>query len=855
MKKLLPILLLLFLPSFGALNIMTWDGSASSNFNDTANWTGTVVSGNTLTAGDSCLMNAGSTAATVSASVAIGALMVTAGYTGTISLQSYTLTVSGAVVNLGGATLSAGTSTLSLTGAEAQTVTSAGETWYDVTINRATAGTCLFADAISCHTLTASATNTQVISWTGMTMTASGNITLNGTGTHIFGNGITMTGASGTLHIGSTLTAPTASGCIITFNGTTACILDDDKGTAFLSLTLGAGAKVTNTGDGGSTTVFIGPTTVWTFGANSTFTNNGWIALYATASQSIFGAGVTFDGNSPISISTAGANITITYPAVSYNGTGAWSLACGAVDVAPIHSLSGTFNIGANSLTISNSRVGITLTSNTNGNTITCGALSVGTNNATAVHNINYGASTISCVSYTGAVLNIGSCTESFSTSQWTCSGAWTFGSNHTIVPGTSIVNFTGAGTTTSNGKAFPGDLTINSTGLVRTFADKYKVNGNLLLTAGKPIFGLFRDTVVGNYTNSLTAAADTANRQDTLFLGGSMTRSAGSHTKNENAVTKLYGTSLCNLTTSGSRMNYIHIVGTNNTKQIKLLDNDTTIRLRDSIGTINQNGFALADSILYIGDSNQVLDGSRTIWKYLVFDTHYEANTINKITTFLGSAACSLVVNSTNTIGNITENLTGTGSLQQVGSAHIDTLNITDGSYKIRGGDTAFVAGNTTFNNTGDSVARSGTGTAYIVINSNFSTAAGVLWDTAHIKITSTLTGATIALNGNATLPPIQLNARSSLTGSGIINRLSFSTDGLKCIFEKAKKFTFTNVDTSYWNGDSMVSSQAFAACTLSWGGQNLHYSNMYWRDCKTKSPDTLKCPWSQGCRSGGGN
>jgi len=105
MKKLFPILFLYGIAS-AALNVLTWDNGAANNvFSDTANWAGVVSSGDTLSAGDSCVFASGSDAATMTKNSTIGALVCT-GYTGTIGLQSYTLFVSGARVNVTGATIS-----------------------------------------------------------------------------------------------------------------------------------------------------------------------------------------------------------------------------------------------------------------------------------------------------------------------------------------------------------------------------------------------------------------------------------------------------------------------------------------------------------------------------------------------------------------------------------------------------------------------------------------------------------------------------------------------------------------------------------------------------------------------------
>jgi hypothetical protein len=52
---------------------------------------------------------------------------------------------------------------------------------------------------------------------------------------------------------------------------------------------------------------------------------------------------------------------------------------------------------------------------------------------------------------------------DNFQTSQWTCAGNWTYGSNHTIDIGTTFsITFTGISIVTSNGKNLP-TVTFNN--------------------------------------------------------------------------------------------------------------------------------------------------------------------------------------------------------------------------------------------------------------------------------------------------------------------------------------------------------------------------------------------------------
>ncbi|MGL4957479.1 MAG: hypothetical protein ACRC49_00555, partial [Plesiomonas sp.] len=131
--KIIGLILLIALQSWGALNLMTWDGSASSNFNDTANWTGTVAAGSALGVGDSCLMNSGSVAATASTNVSVGSIITTSGYSGALSFSGRTIQTVGncffdnaSTLNLGNGYTITGKGTFHVNPSSALTATACG---------------------------------------------------------------------------------------------------------------------------------------------------------------------------------------------------------------------------------------------------------------------------------------------------------------------------------------------------------------------------------------------------------------------------------------------------------------------------------------------------------------------------------------------------------------------------------------------------------------------------------------------------------------------------------------------------------------------------------------------------------
>jgi hypothetical protein len=106
------------------------------------------------------------------------------------------------------------------------------------------------------------------------------------------------------------------------------------------------------------------------------------------------------------------------------------------------------------------------------------------------------------------------------------------------------------------------------------------------------------------------------------------------------------------------------------------------------------------------------------------------------------------------NTVHDINVNKAGAGIGLTVSSTGTgNDLTCADGNVWIDGGDTLKIVDGTF--NAADSIARSGTGRAYIQVSGNFSTVNTALWDTA-IVIIATSGSHTFTLNGNPSLPRI---------------------------------------------------------------------------------------------------
>jgi len=107
-------------------------------------------------------------------------------------------------------------------------------------------------------------------------------------------------------------------------------------------------------------------------------------------------------------------------------------------------------------------------------NPVTCRLLKFGSNSATGTFNGKFGASVITADTVLGSTYNSGTILDSLQTSVWNVSGLWTNGSNHTIIPGTSVVRYTGTGsaTWTLAGKRFYDFRIVGSAAAKLTLAD-----------------------------------------------------------------------------------------------------------------------------------------------------------------------------------------------------------------------------------------------------------------------------------------------------------------------------------------------------------------------------------------------
>lgn len=588
----------------------------------------------------------------------------------TINLQTSQWTCTGAWTFGSNWTVDPGTSLLNLTGA-AQTVTSAGKTLYDVTINRATAGTCLFSGAVSLHTLIASATNTQVISWTGTTMTASGNITLDGSGTHIFGNGITLTGASSNFHIGSTLTAPTATSCALAFTGATAPVLDDDIGTTFKSLTVGTAALAVLTSSGAAMSTFSNTATPFTTFAGSTVTFTQAVKFIGGASITMFsiGAGTTFNGVGSVTVEPGANTLTLTIPAVTYTGSGTWVMYEGTGAYTPtIFALSGAFDIGSSSFLVYAAAAGKTVTFTTANNAVTCGTLRWGAN-AANTFTVTASASVYTIAIYDGATYDsaLGTTTINMSTAAFNCSGSWSFGANHVVTHAGDVVTITGTSTITSNLESFY-DLVINSGVNTATLADAL-VCTTLGLTSGA--FDQNGQTITcSTFTwNSNDAATDF---DAAITCSGNVTRGAASAGTITGTVT-ISGPSTI---TSNGLAWYDFVFGAG-VSAITLADGLACRNLTHNTGALAQGGFAITctGTVIFNSAGANVLTGTWNVAVDWTWGAAAAANIAAMVLNMTNAGAHTITTN-----GNPFNTLNLAGNTAFIGGSIINLLSVAAG-------------------------------------------------------------------------------------------------------------------------------------------------------------------------------
>jgi hypothetical protein len=579
---------------------------------------------------------------------------------------------------------------------------------------------------------------------------------------------IKIAAASGTISSGLTN---------LYINGTGSTLLDN-KGITINSLTINSGAQLTRTGTG---VIYLRSTgTPLVFANGGTFTNSGTFIMLQRSTNgdmySIAGS-PTINGTGQIYCYYASGAptgpLTLNLPAITIGGTVEFGIQSALAGNTYVFNNTGSMDI-TGGLSVYSTGVSSNVTLNVSTYNLKAAALTMGAySQGSAILAVNLGSGTHAVTSFVPAAAvtyTTGSTTINFQTCQLSVLNALTFAANYTIT-GTvgQTITYTGTGTTTSNGKSHPGNVVINSSGLTRTLADSMDVAGDFTIQAGALAQATKPFAVHGDYY--LLSTTDSSNVNGMKYLYKSWTRGAGSKAKNDSAITKLVSDNLCNLTTNTARLNYVHIKALSyGIQKVKQLDNAVIVRLRDTIGAWNQNGFTRSDSIAVWLDSGHIWNAARTCWKYSLYGPNFKATTLTDTLTYAGSAACSLVVSCVNTIGNVKVNLSGAGSLKQVGATHYGALNVADGVLSPT--DTIYA---TSLNWTSTDTSTLG---VVIVSGSAYIASTAKLGATKIIMLSQCSIG-----GGNANLPPVTYPAGCGATkrrnggwlGLGVNNGLMF--------------------------------------------------------------------------------
>lgn len=693
--------------------------------------------------------------------------------------------------------------------------------------------------------------------YNGRNDTVQKGFSLDGTGTVDLGNSLVMLG-NGTLHWGAVGTETTTNLNLILGDAATDTItMDDDHG--FTCKTITINGRVTNSG--AVYTTFSSATTPFTMGngAYISYTKQHKYILTASAAFVSLPASYTFTGTTAISFLVNTNSITATMPAFTgacpiifteFSAKTGWTI-----------QLTGAFNNGATSnLDIYIAEGNGTGTFDANGQNITCGAFRVGlfVATGTTAFTMKYGSGTHNFTSYSGTTYNAsgtGTFTEQFQGSTINCLNNWTGGSNHSVSVDSFTLNITGISTVTANGKPF-WNFNINSPNNIVQLADSIPVNNDFKVIQGN--FDMKAKSLrCKNFID--TSDTDVVDLSGKLYVSKNV-KFCGACVLNTNDTNyiRLDGTDSCKYTSDGYLNKYVLLKGTNTNKIMELQDSFNVRIFLDSIGQFRQNNKGIrCSTFVAAGSDSIVLNRAYEITKNLSFGLDVKEN-ITGTTIMQGGTSGTLTLNG-NTIAALNISKSGTAGVTVSTSGRAGDVTVADGNLWVNGGDSMQV-GTLTANNSNDSIARIGTGTAYIVVTGDFTTAADVKWDRANIRIIMAGAGGMVTLNGNDNIPTIQANASMYINvgGNSLVGGLVFGNDNIGVSVRAGDTLVLAAMANADWTGaagslDSLFSATPGSRFYISWPG-NPAISYAYLRDV-CFSPGTLTCPWTSGCRSGGGN
>jgi hypothetical protein len=264
-------------------------------------------------------------------------------------------------------------------------------------------------------------------------------------------------------------------------------------------------------------------------GAKITIGATNLLGIYLTGSADFYSMAGTYtiDGAGAIDFRQLSTGETATLPALTVAGAIANVYIRLAAPNTTIRA-TGTLVFPGNVFIFTNGAWANTLF-DFNGQNFTCtGTLVTGCNSATGVNTTNFGSGTFS-IGALGATYNSGTINDNFQTCQLNVAGNVTFGSNHTVNPGTSRITITNTSTITSNGKSIY-NFVINAAARTITLANALNIaaGGSVTVTAFTAFAG--NQYIIFAGSGAISIATAVSNRLRTAVAGSTITWNTGAN-------------------------------------------------------------------------------------------------------------------------------------------------------------------------------------------------------------------------------------------------------------------------------------------------------------------------------------
>jgi hypothetical protein len=345
------------------------------------------------------------------------------------------------------------------------------------------------------------------------------------TGTKTYPDSIKHTTNDGVMRVSSLSGTLTATSTHLSFakNDT----LSDYKISTYQTLTIADDVTVTVTGANVSFTN-SGPCIVFKNGGALNCLNQVTCNMNSNSDAYTVTAGSPqIIGSSILNLRGNAASSTVTLPALTLAGTTTLNVRHGST-FTTTYTMTGV--VSGKTLQLNTASTGTTTFRTGNYNLAAGSGLSFGPNNAGSTWLGVWGSSTITASAVNGTSYNTGTGTDSLQTSTWIDSGNFTWPSNRTVIPGTSVFYSTPASgvtaTITNNNKSWYNFKVNGAAGTTAKtlLADSLTVLGNLIDSTGKFFTAGNNINLTGDFyrysTDSISMSTTrvTLNKQNALW-------------------------------------------------------------------------------------------------------------------------------------------------------------------------------------------------------------------------------------------------------------------------------------------------------------------------------------------------